>query len=252
MYINLSGLNVLLTGGGGDVGKAIASRLAESGATVALHYHKKEKEVESITRLLGNNSRAFSANFVKNEEVGRLVKQVLDEFEEIDVLVNSVGVLLPHSFLEKDEKWLNDWQLILQANLTSSVFLCKKLVEHWLEKKVPGRIINVGSGSALQGEKIDKLSYAVSKAGMIALTRSIARSYAPDGIRSWVLLPGKIKSRLGGSFSQEGDDKGSKKNFRGMEPRDLAPMVAFLCSGLADYASGSTIDVNTGEFFHPA
>ena len=250
MYVNLSGLNILLTGGSGDIGKAIASRLAEAGATVALHYHSKEREAENLAHVMGNNSRAFSSDFSKSENVSKLVEQTVQEMGEIDAVVNSVGTFSRAPMETTDAKWLSEWHKVMNINLASVAFLCKKCVEHWTKKKMPGRIVNIGSSTAFTGDDTEKLHYTISKAGLITLTRSLAKSFAHQGIRAWTLLPGKIKSNIGKKlYAQEKNAQTTAPDtaYRGTEPRDVAPMVAFLCGGLADYASGATIDVNTGS-----
>ena len=254
MYVNLSGLNILITGATGDVGSALVSRLCESGAIVGVHYNEKRKEAEHLVGLLEGSAHAFFANFEDAKSIPKLFNMALEALGSIEVLINAVGVLEAVDVGKEDDRWLRSWNKVLFVNLTAMAFLSKKVIQYWLEKGISGRIINVASGGALSGLPAAYASYAASKSGMISFTRSIARTYAKHKIFAYSVLPGAINSRVGreiGGATEEGSVPASADTAgRATEPRDIAPMVACLCSGLMDYASGATIDVSTGKFFN--
>lgn len=170
----------------------------------------------------------------------------------IEVLINTVGILETVGVERDDNEWFRSWNRVLLVNLTATAFLCKKAVQYWLAH-MPGRIINVSSGDALMGLPAEHASYATAKSGIISFTRSIARTYAKNKIFAYSVLPGEINSHIGQKIkatNAKKDGTPSAPLTRATEPRDIAPMVACLCSGLMDHASGATIDVSTGKFFN--
>ena len=253
MYINLSGLNILVTGATGGIGRAVISRLCESGAVVGVHHHKKEREAENLVSTLEGGAYAFPANFEDLRSVSKLFVTAWETLGSVEVLINTVGVLERVDMSKDDNEWVKSWNRVLLVNLTAMALLCKKAIQHWLERDMPGRIINVASGGALMGFSADCASYAASKSGVISFTRSIAKTYAKNKIVAYSILPGEINSLVGRAMlasSPRAQTQETASTARGTEPRDIAPMIACLCSGLMDYASGATIDVSTGQFFN--
>jgi len=253
MYINLSGLNILVTGASRGIGKAIATKLAEAGATIAVHYNKNVREAENLAHILGNESKAFQADLSKVDEAGKLFERVTLEMGSIEILINNAGIAKPVELGAPEEAWLANWEETMTVNLTSSALLCKKAIEHFIQRKTSGRIINISSRAAFRGETEDYMAYAASKAGMVSLTRSIARSFGKSGIKAFNIAPGFVKTDMAQAFiSQYGDDhaKGDIALERLTEPKDIAPLITFIASGMADHATGSTFDVNAGSYLH--
>ncbi|MFY0600973.1 MAG: SDR family oxidoreductase [Cyclobacteriaceae bacterium] len=253
MYINLSGLNILVTGASSGIGKALATKLAEAGATIAVHYNKKVREAESLCHVLGNESKAFQADFSKPDDAGKLFDRVALEMGSIEVLINNAGIAIPSSIQAHEDDWLKSWNETIQVNLTSSAVLCKKAVEHFLKRKSSGRIINISSRAAFKGEKADYMSYASSKAGLVALTKSIAAAFGKDGVKAFVIAPGFVRTEMAKEFMEkygEEHTKGDLSLERLTEPKDLAPLVTFIASGMADHSTGATFDINAGSYMH--
>lgn len=253
MYINLSGLNILVTGASKGIGKSIASKLAEAGATVAVHYNKNMREAENLAHVLGNESRAFQADLSKKDEAANLFDRVILEMGSIEILVNNAGVAKASDINAKESDWMKAWNETIQVNLTSAGILCKKTIEHFLKRNSAGRIINITSRAAYRGDTAEYMAYAASKAGLVSLTQTIARAYGKDGIKAFNIAPGFVRTDM----AKEAMEKYGAEHVTGdvslerlTEPKDIAPMVTFLASGMADHATGSTIDMNAASYVH--
>ena len=252
MYINLSGLTILVTGASRGIGKAISTRLAEAGATVAVHYNKSVNKAEALAHSLGNDSQSFQADFAKLEEVVKLFDKVVEEYGVIDVLVNNAGIAVSSNMDAKDNDWLQGWNETIKVNLTATALLCKRAIEHFGKRK-SGRIINITSRAAFQGETPEYLAYGISKAGLVNLTKSIARAYGKDGIKVFSIAPGFTRTDMSEEFVQQYGEKHVSSDIaleKLTEPKDIAPFVTFLASGMGDHATGSTIDINAGSYVH--
>ncbi|MFY0605483.1 MAG: SDR family oxidoreductase [Cyclobacteriaceae bacterium] len=253
MYINLSGLNILVTGASRGIGKAVATKLAEAGATIAIHYNKNVREAENLAHILGNESKAFQADLSQPDEAAKLFDRVSLEMGSIEILINNAGIAVPASVQGSDEEWQKSWDDTMMVNLTSPAVLCKKAVEFFLKKKASGRIINISSRAAFRGDQAEYLAYAASKAGLVSITKSIARAYGKDGIKAFVIAPGFVRTDMAKEFmDQYGEDhaKGDVALERLTEPKDLAPLITFISSGMADHSTGSTFDINAGSYMH--
>ncbi|WP_109831364.1 SDR family NAD(P)-dependent oxidoreductase [Reichenbachiella versicolor] len=253
MYINLSGLNILVTGASKGIGKAIATKLAEAGATIAIHYNKNVREAENLASVLGNESRAFQADLSKPDEAANLFDRVALEMGSIEILVNNAGMATASDISSKEGDWLDIWNNTLQVNLSSCAILCKKTVEFMLKRNSTGRIINIVDNAGFKGDSAEYMAYAASKAGLISITKTIAQSYGKKGIKAFNISPGIVRTEMGnGIIETKGNDKATKDIAleRMTEPKDIAPMVTFLASGMADHATGSTIDLNAASYLH--
>jgi NAD(P)-dependent dehydrogenase (short-subunit alcohol dehydrogenase family) len=248
MEVNLSGQTVLVTGASRGIGAAIARRLATSGARVAVHYGKGRDAAEQLARQIG--ARAFGADLSSAEACLSLWKEVLDCYGVVHGLVNNAGVAVGSPVGGTTDSWLADWNYTLAVNLTATGLLCRAALEHF-EKQHNGRIVNIASRAAFRGDTPDYLAYAASKGGMVALTRSIARGFGKRGIKAFLVAPGFTRTEMAQAFiDQYGEEYASSDIAleRLTEPDDIAPTVAFLLSGLADHATGSTIDLNAGSY----
>jgi len=253
MYINLSGLNILVTGASRGIGKALATKLAEAGATIAVHYNKNVREAENLAHILGNESKAFQADFSKPDEAAKLFERVSLELGSIEIVINNAGLAISADFNGKDEEWMKAWNQTMMVNLSAAAIISKKAVQHFVSRKAAGRIINIASRAAFRGEEADYMAYAASKAGLVSLTRTIARSYGKEGVKAFVIAPGFVRTDMSQEFIQKyGEDhtKGDLALERLTEPKDIAPLVTFVASGMADHATGATFDVNAGSYLH--
>ena len=252
MHIDLKGKTILVTGASRGIGRALAEGLAEAGATVAVHFNENRTAAETLAAALGHGARPFQADLAETMACERLFEEVVEAYGRLDVLVNNAGVALSIPMDASTSEWKKGWDLTLAVNLCAVELLCRRAVGHF-KKHGGGRIINIASRAGIRGDVPAYLSYAASKGGVVALTRSLARGFGKDGICAFVLTPGFVRTDMAQDFI---DDYGEAFVIddlaldRLTEPADLAPLVVLLASGLADHATGTTIDVNAGSYVH--
>ncbi|MEM9834669.1 MAG: SDR family oxidoreductase [Bacteroidota bacterium] len=252
LQINLSGQNILVTGATRGIGRAIAEQLAEAGARVAIHYRQSQETAEQLAKNLGNGSASFQADLSNPEEISQLFDDVLSKFDHINGLVNNAGVAISTDAEADDQAFIDGWLKTMSINLLATGLLCKKAINHFQETG-GGRIVNISSRAAFRGDTSDYLAYAASKGGVVALTRSIARAYGKQKIKAFVVAPGFTRTEMAEDFIQKYGEEYVKSDIALpslTQPQDVAPTVAFLLSGLADHATGATIDINAGSYVH--
>ena len=148
--------------------------------------------------------------------------------------------------------WSSAWQQTLQVNLVAVADLCRLAILHFKTRKV-GTIINIASRAAFRGDDPNYLHYAASKAGIVALTRSIARGFAADNILAFTVAPGFVRTEMAERFMQEFGEADIVRDIpigKIAPPQDIANVIAFLASGLAPHATGTTIDINGASYVH--
>lgn len=251
MNIDLTGRTVLVTGASRGIGAEIARAMAASGARVAVHYSASADEAEEVVFACRNGAQAFRADLADPAACKALWDGVVAAFGRIDVLVNNAGLA---TALEDPslETWLNVWNRTVDVNLRASALLCHLACQHF-QANGGGRIINISSRAAFRGDQPEYIAYAASKGGMVALTRSIARGFGKQGIVAFNIAPGFVRTAMAQDFlDQYGDDYATKDIAltRLTEPADVAPTIVFLASGLADHATGATIDINAASYVH--
>jgi len=250
MKIDLKEFNILVTGASRGIGEAISKGLGESGARIAIHYNNNEELAQAVAKSVGNGSKIFKANLGDPAECKILFNRVLEEFGHIDVIVNNAGTAISSPITS--DNWVTDWDNTLNINLRAVGILCNLAIQHFQTRKC-GRIINIASRSAFRGEMPEYLAYAASKGGVVSLSKSIAKDFGKDGITCFVLAPGWVKTDMAqDSIDEHGEDFILKDLAlkRLTEPKDIAPIVVLLASGLADHATGTTIDINAASYVH--
>lgn len=251
MRIDLSDQTILVTGASRGIGRAIAHALGMAGARVAIHYHRSAEAAQTLADEL-TAAQAFQANLATVDGCNRLFDDVTAAFRPIDGLVNNAGVAVQLPLDEPDTDWADGWARTMHVNLRAPELLCRRAIRHF-RTHGGGRIINVASRAAFRGDTLDYMAYAASKGGLVALTRSIARGCGDDNIMAFTLAPGFTRTDMAQDFIDEyGEDYATSDLAlnRLTEPEDIAPTAAFLASGLADHATGSTIDLNAGSYVH--
>lgn len=248
MKIGLQNYVVLITGASSGIGAAMVKGFAETGATIAVHYHSSADAAHQLAMQAGNNSKSFQANLSQPAEAEDLFKAVVTCYGKVDVLINNAGIFELSPISSAD--WLESWHRTLDTNLTSAALLCKLTVEHFLERG-GGRIINISSRAAFRGDTKDYLAYAASKGGMVALTKSIARAYGKNNIKAFSVAPGFVRTPMAESYfeshsEQEVLDEIALPELT--ETKDIAPTAVFLASGYMDHATGCTIDINAASY----
>jgi 3-oxoacyl-[acyl-carrier protein] reductase len=250
MRIDLSGRNVLVTGGSRGIGAAISRAFAQAGARTAVHYGQSDQAAVRLAQEIGGGAAAFGADLEDASECLRLWTEVTARFGRIDVLVNNAGIAVPSPLDAVDDRWIADWNRTQAVNLLAAGILCRAAIAHFGEIG-GGRIINIASRAGHRGDTPDYFAYAASKGGLLALTKSIARFCGKQGVAAFAIAPGFTRTEMAQDFiDQYGEDYAMKDIAlpRMTEPDDIAPTVVFLASGLADHATGTTIDINAASY----
>lgn len=250
MNIDLTGKTILVTGASRGIGRSVAEGLADAGGTVAAHFNENRGAAETLVADIGNAARAFQADLADPESCERLFRDVVDTYGSLDVLVNNAGIALTMRTDAALDEWRRDWDLTMAVNLRAVELLSRLAVSHF-QQHDGGRIINVASRAAFRGDTPEYMTYAASKGGVVALTRSIARAYGKDGVCAFVLAPGFVRTEMAQAFIDEYGEERVTSDLaldRLTEPADLTPLVVLLASGLADHATGATFDLNAGSY----
>ncbi len=245
--MGLNGKIALVTGAAQGIGKEIALALAEDGADVAIcdvNLEAAQKTAGDI-EAKGRKSLALKANVAASGDVTAMIDQVVEKFGKIDVLVNNAGITRDGLILRmKDE----DWDLVLSINLKGA-FLCTKAALKYMAKQRGGTIINIASIVGAMGNA-GQANYVASKAGLIGLTKTIAREYANRGITANAVAPGFIETAMTQALPENVRQELAKQIPMGKlgTPEDVANAVRFLASSWASYISGQVIHVNGGMY----
>lgn len=246
--MELDGKVAIVTGGGGGLGRAISLKLARRGARIVVADIDGAQAERVVKELNEEGARAIAlcADVTRAAQVLEMVKAAVETFGTVDILVNNAGYGRPiPSVLEISEE---EWDRSITLNL-KSVFLCSKAVLEILLPKKTGHIVNIASLAGRSTSTISGADYTAAKAGVIGLTRHIAREVAPHGIRVNAVCPGPTDTQLvRGPLTQvELDLIAARIPVRRLgRPEDVAGVVAFLVSSDAEYVTGACLDVNGG------
>ena len=242
MNIDLSGKNALVTGSTRGIGRAIAEAFARSGARVAV-VGRDQQRAEEAAAAIGNGAKGFAADVTETASVAKLIDDVEKAFGSIDILVNNAGITRDNIVMRlKDE----DWDMVQNANLRGA-FAAIRSVSRGMMKKRNGRIINVASIVGLIGNK-GQANYAASKAGLIALTKTVAKELGSRNILVNAVAPGFIETEMTAAMTPEAREALGKQIAleRLGTVNDVAAMVTFLASDLAAYITGQVFVVDGG------
>ena len=242
--MSLSGKIALVTGASRGIGRAIALRLAADGANVAVNYAGSAEKAEAVCaeiRALGAEAKAYRCDVASAEAVKETVKAVTADLGKIDILVNNAGITRDNLVLSmKDE----DYDAVLDTNLKGAFNMIRACYSGFIRKK-SGRIINISSVSGIMGNA-GQANYAASKAGLIGLTKSVARELASRGVTCNAVAPGFIQTDMTENIGEDNTLRTMIPLGRMGQPEDIAAAVAFLASDAAAYITGEVLRVDGG------
>jgi len=236
-FASLEGKTALVTGASRGIGRAIATELAQAGASVVVGYRSGKDEAESLATELG--ARAVQADVSSAADAARLVEEAGD----VDVLVNNAGLTRDGLLARMSD---DDWRVVIETNLSSVFYTCRAVCRPMMKKRA-GSIVNVSSIVGVHGNW-GQTNYAASKAGIIGFTKSLARELGSRNIRANVVAPGYVKTRLTDILPEEATGAMLQSTPLGRlgEPADVAGAVRFLCSDEASFITGEVLLVDGG------
>src|SRR5215218_9811652 len=249
--VELSGKVALVTGSSRGIGREIARGLARKGARVAVHYRRDREAAEStLASLEGGSHAAFAADVADAGAAHGLIEGVVGEMEGLDILVNNAAIFEPHPVLEVDyEGWQDAWSRTLATDLIGPANLCF-LASHIMLERGGGRVVNVSSRGAFRGEP-ESPAYGASKAGLNAMSQSLAEALAPYGVFFYIVAPGFVATDMASSLlsGPEGEGIRSQSPLRRVAtPEEVARTVTFLASDAPDFMTGAIVDVNGASY----
>ncbi|MGD0651804.1 MAG: 3-oxoacyl-[acyl-carrier-protein] reductase [Verrucomicrobiia bacterium] len=236
---------VVITGAGRGIGEAIARKLAGEGAAIAVCdvMPDNAKRVADSLAKSGTKALAYAVNVADGKQVPEVCDRIVADFGRVDILVNNAGITRDGLLLRMSEE---DWDLVLGVNLKGA-FLFTKALSRTMLKQRSGAIVNIASIVGVAGNA-GQANYSASKAGMIGLTKTVAKEFASRGIRANAVAPGFIQTPMTDKLSEEA--KKTQTDFIGLgrlgTPEDVANVVLFLASDLSSYVTGQVVGVDGG------
>lgn len=238
---------VLITGCSRGIGLEIAKSFLDKGWMVIGTAKSTSFPVE-LTK-----SESFSGNYVDSANLSRLHDVIYPLVMGLkpDVLVNNAGIFIDVDFESEDELWLSVWDKTMDVNLKSAALLCKWFLQSHTTNKTKGKIINIASRAAYRGDTQEYAAYAASKAGLVALTKSIARDYSKRGIVAFSIAPGFIETDMArDAVNTLGKEYITRDSVFDeiTQPQEVAEIVTFLAGGNIQHATGQTFHINGGSY----
>jgi len=242
---------ILITGGSRGIGRATAIAIAEAGARVALNFHSdKQAATDTIEAMPGLGHFAVRADISQPESVQQLVEAVVQEMGGLDVLVNNAGVFFPHPIDNSSyTEWQQAWEKTIGINLMGAANASYCAAQHMI-KQGGGRIVNVSSRGAYRGEP-EQPAYGASKAGMNALSQSLAQALAPHNIFVGAVAPGFVATDMAKPLldGEEGEAiRQQSPTGRVAKPEEVAHCILFLASEESQFTTGCVLDINGASY----
>ena len=243
----LSNQVAIVTGAGQGMGAATANRLAHEGAVVIVSDINESKAVRIAEKINSSEGRAIpvKTDVTKEDEVASMVERAIDNYGTVSILVNNAGILYPTRI---DYVTKAEWDQVLDVNLNGT-FLCSKAVLQTMKAKGYGRIVNMSSSAGRSVSTLGGIHYTAAKAGVLGLTRAMAKEVAPFGITVNAVCPGLIDTEMVRAECTPERIKGYEESFpisRLGTPEEVAQLVLFLVTD-SQYITGASIDINGGD-----
>lgn len=242
---------VLITGASRGIGRATAMAFAEAGAQVAIHFHQQRRAAEELRAALpGAGHIIVQADVAEPQAVERMVTETITQFRQIDILVNNAGIFYDHPLDEVSyQEWQAAWQEIINTNLVGAANVCYCVARHMITHR-SGRIINVTSRGAFRGEPTAN-AYGASKAGLNALSQSLAQHLAPYQIYVTAVAPGFVETDMARELLSSPAGAAIRRQSplnRVAYPEEVAHTILFLASQGAEFITGGIVDINGASY----
>ena len=242
----LEGKTAIVTGASGGIGRAIALGLAKEGAAVAIHYHGNKEKAEAVRQEieeLGAKAEIFCCDVSDFAQCESFVKEVIKTFGRVDILINNAGITKDGLVMGMKEA---DFDAVINTNLKGS-FNCIRFISRHMMKQRAGKIINITSVSGVAGNA-GQANYSASKAGLIGLTKSVAKELASRNVTVNAIAPGFVKTEMTEVLSDKVKEQAMNQIPLGRfaEPEDIANAAVFLASDKASYITGQVLLVDGG------
>ncbi len=238
----------IVTGAGRGIGKAIAKSLAGAGARVVV------ADIDAVSAQQTSNeindrqgiSMAIKADVAETDSVSSLLEKTLEAYQQVDILVNNAGIMYRTRILDLD---VEEWEQTIRVNLTGP-FLCLKAVLPLMKERGFGRIVNMSSSAGRSVSTLGGAHYTASKAGLLGLTRAVAKEMAPFGITVNAICPGLIDTEMVRKTTTPQELRAFLDSFPARRigtTDEIGDLVVFLCSEKASYITGASLDINGGD-----
>jgi 3-oxoacyl-[acyl-carrier protein] reductase len=242
----LAGRVAFVTGAARGIGLAVATALNQRGASVAVA-DVDLPALETATQSLGDRALAVEADVSRQVDVRRAIERTVDHFGALDILVNNAGICPLCDFADVTEE---EWDRVLAINLKGAFFCCQAVLPHVRRSGPRGRVVNISSVAGQSGGVLAPIHYSASKAGLIVLTKTLARILAPDRATVNCVAPGTTATDLTDAWAEDMREQVRATIPLGRlgQPEEIAEAVCFLVSDRAAFITGATLDVNGGLF----
>lgn len=251
MLFNFNNKTVFITGGSRGIGKACALLFAQAGANVIFTYNtNKQQAEETLQQLQPGNHSMYQLNISHAKAIEQCFKDAVQKHQSIDIVINNAGVFIQHKIAEVTfDQWQQAWEETITTNLTGVSNLCYCAARHMIEQQ-KGTIINISSRGAFRGEP-NHPAYGASKAGLNALSQSLAVALAPYNITVGVIAPGFVATDMANSYLQSNEGEHIKKQSpfnRVATPDEVARLAAVWASNGLQFMSGGIVDLNGASY----
>jgi len=250
---SIAGKTALVTGSGRNIGRAIATALAQQGANVVVNGHRDKNAVDAVVeeiRKSGGRAIGVMADVSSHDEVAAMVEKTVDEFGSMDIVVSNVGIRRMQPFLDITT---DDWNGVLGSNLSPAFYLARNAIPH-MQRRKWGRIILISGFDGFWGQVTQRAHNVTCKAGLHGLAMALAREFGPDGITANTVVPGAIDTERDWSqYAHQPNKEEMAKQIpvrRFGAPAEVAAACTYLSSDGGGFVSGQAIHVNGGHYMY--